>query len=176
MQPNQSPSQKPGGKKINLIIILILLLAAAGLLIASRFLGQERQGLTQEEIQRQISALPTAPPSSGTAAPPEPQAEAAGYLYIIRQGRLYGIEPLGEEREVTVDQGDGVVNVIHLQKDGFYMASSTCENQLCVGEGAVTLANWRQRVLGDSVYCLPHQLQLQLVVPQAQPDPDAPDI
>ena len=96
-------------------------------------------------------------------------------MFIILNGRIWGIEPLGEERDVTVDQGNGVTNVIHMLKDGYYMQSSTCDNQLCVTEGTVTLDNWQQRILGPCVYCLPHSLQLELVVPSATPDPNAPD-
>ena len=173
-------SQKPN-KTGNLIIILALALIAVGLLIASRFIPSPNANLSQTEIDDTIKALATeSPPLVETEAttPPENQPEqtAPGYLFIILEGRVWGIEALGEERDVTVDQGSGVVNVIHLQKDGFYMHSSTCDNQLCVGEGTVTLTNWQERILGPCVYCLPHNLQLELVVPNAERDPYAPDV
>lgn len=172
-------SQKP--KRLNnLIIILVLALVAVGLLIASRFIQSPNASLSQTEIDDTIKALTTESPvpaeAEATAAPDsQPEQTAPGYLFIILEGRVWGIEALGEERDVTVDQGSGVVNVIHLQKDGFYMESSTCDNQLCVGEGTVTLTNWQQRILGPCVYCLPHNLQLELVVPNAERDPSAPD-
>lgn len=178
-------SKKPN-KTGNILIIAILVVIAAGLLIASRFIQSPNANLSQTEIENTIQALATetpeppqadateTPETESTAAPEEKQL-AEGYLFIILNGYIYGIEPLGEERDVTVDQGNGVVNVIHLQKDGFYMQSSTCDNQLCVGEGTVTLDNWQQRILGPCVYCLPHSLQLELVVPNATPDPNAPD-
>ena len=103
-----------------------------------------------------------------------PEAEA--YLYIYLHNRLYGIVPLGEEQDMTIDQGDGVVNVVHLLPDGFYMASSTCDNQLCVMEGTVTVDNYQTRILGTSILCLPHNLDLELIVPSHTPDPNAPDI
>ena len=177
-------SKKPN-KTGNILIIAILVVIAAGLLIASRFIQSPNANLSQTEIENTIQALATETPeplpaetaqAEATEAPEAKKEELAeGYLFIILNGRVWGIEALGEERDVTVDQGDGVVNVIHLQKDGFYMASSTCDNQLCVGEGTVTLTNWQQRILGPCVYCLPHNLQLELVVPNAEPDPNAPD-
>ena len=122
------------------------------------------------------SAMPDPSPDP-TAAPRETaEAEPEAYLFILINGRVTGIEPLGEERDVTVDQGSGVVNVIHLLPDGFYVQSSTCDNQLCVTEGTVTTENYPYRFLGTHVYCLPHNLDLQLVVPSATPDPNAPDI
>ena len=180
-------SKKPN-KTGNILMIAILVVIAAGLLIASRFISSPNANLTQTEIENTIKALVTDTPEplpaetaqaaevEATHAPEAKYEELAeGYLFIILNGRVWGIEPLGEERDVTVDQGDGVVNVIHLQKDGFYMQSSTCDNQLCVGEGTVTLTNWQQRILGPCVYCLPHNLQLELVVPNAERDPNAPD-
>lgn len=180
-------SKKPN-KTGNILIIAILVVIAAGLLIASRFIPSPNANLSQTEIEDTIKALATETPeplpaetaqaaqAEATHAPEAKYEELAeGYLFIILNGRVWGIEALGEERDVTVDQGDGVVNVIHLQKDGFYMQSSTCDNQLCVGEGTVTLTNWHQRILGPCVYCLPHNLQLELVVPNAAPDPNAPD-
>ena len=175
-------NEKPRIKIANLIIIAVLVIAALGLLIASRALPSQNSGRTSQEIEAQRSALTTVAPTEGpttipetTATPEQESAAAAGYVFIIVENRVYGIEPLGEERDVTVDQGDGVVNVIHLLPDGFYMHSSTCDNQLCVTEGTVTLTNWQQRILGPCVYCLPHNLQVELVIPNAQPDPDAPD-
>ena len=189
MQNNQKPSKKT---RLNLLIPVALVVIAVGLLIASRLFLPQSSNLTQNEIEEQIASLSTPAPSAEPTLIPEEseaipavtetpsngdstEALPAGYLFIILNDRIWGIEPLGEERDVTVDQGNGVVNVIHLLPDGFYMASSTCDNQLCVGEGTVTLNNWQQRILGPCVYCLPHQLTLELVVPNAQPDPNAPD-
>ena len=179
MQNNKS------NKRSNVIIIIILAVIAAGLLIASRFIQSPNASLTRQEIEDTISAMATETPKPVQAQTPKPEETdapeekkeelAAGYLFIILNNRVWGIEPLGEERDITVDQGNGVVNVIHLQEDGFYMASSTCDNQLCVGEGTVTLTNWRERILGPDVFCLPHNLILELVIPNATPDPNAPD-
>ena len=178
---------KPGMK--NALVIGAILLVALGLIAAARFLnpGAER---SQEEIRQQIKQLaqatpaPTGSPGEGQSGTPEntpekapekaPEAEA--YLYIIVNGRISGIYAVGEEGDVTVDQGDGKVNVIHMTEKGFYMASSTCDNQLCVHQGEVTIDNYQQRILGASVLCLPNNVDLELVVPSHTPDPNAPDI
>ena len=180
---------KPGMK--NALVIGAMLLAALGLILAARFLnpGAER---SQEEINQQIEQLAHASPAP-TASPEEEQTpekeaekttdeapkkapEAEAYLYIIVNGRISGIYAVGEEGDVTVDQGNGKVNVIHVTDKGFYMASSTCDNQLCVQQGEVTIDNYQQRILGASVLCLPNNVDLELVVPSHTPDPNAPDI
>ena len=185
MQNDQSRSSEKASKKTNLIVIAAVLLLAAVLFIVSRVIPSPNEGLSNEDINSQIASLSTPAPTArvqGTTVPviqPSETAQAAdadAYLFIILNNRVWGIEPLGEEREITVDQGDGVVNVIHLLPDGFYMASSTCDNQLCVSEGTVTVDNYQRRILGTSVLCLPHHLDLELVVPSHTPDPNAPDI
>lgn len=180
-------NSRPAGK-VNFIVIGVIVIAAAALILLSGVLSNEREAPTQDDIQQQIAQLQTAAPApeTETAAPETASAEAEteaqhgavaeAYLFIILNNRVWAIEPLCEERDVTVDQGDGVVNVIHLLPDGFYMASSTCDNQLCVSEGTVTVDNYQRRILGTSVLCLPHNLDLELVVPSQTPDPNAPDI
>ena len=182
---------KPGMK--NALVIGVLLLLSLGLILAARFLnpGAER---SQEEIQQQIAELvqaspaPTALPDEGQSETPEKATEktpekatekateAEAYMYIIVNGRISGIYAVGEEGDVTVDQGNGKVNVIHMTENGFYMASSTCDNQLCVHQGEVTIDNYQQRILGASVLCLPNNVDLELIVPSHTPDPNAPDI
>ena len=170
----QNQPVKKNNGKINIIIIAVLVLAAAALLIVSRLSSSPNANLTQEEIDSKRSALTSeSPPPQETAAAGE---NAAAYLFIVLNNMLYGIEPLGEERDVTIDQGNGVENVIHLLPNGYYMHSSTCDNQLCVSEGTVTIDNYNRRILGPFVLCLPHNLQLELVIPGATPDPGAPDI
>lgn len=175
---------KPGMK--NALVIGAMLLISLGLILGTRFLlpGTER---SQEEIQRQIEELTQASPAPAASSDedtqkntpetaPEKGPEAEAYVYIIVNGRISAIYPVGEEGDVTLDQGNGRVNVVHITENGFYMASSTCDNQLCVQQGEVTTDNYQQRILGASVLCLPNNVDLELVVPSHTPDPNAPDI
>ena len=52
--------------------------------------------------------------------------------------------------------------MVHVTTDSVTMASSTCENQLCVGEGTVTLENKQSRILGGYIICLPNGVTLEL--------------
>lgn len=95
---------------------------------------------------------------------------------IYVNGQLYAEEALGKERDVTVTQPNGAENVVHLTENGFYMAKSTCTNQLCVYQGDVTEENYATRFLGTHVLCLPNRVDVELVLEANAADPDAPDI
>ena len=71
--------------------------------------------------------------------------------------------PLNADNAFRITQADGSENVVHIGKDSFYMESSNCENQNCVQQGEVTLANRETRILFNMVICLPHNLRLELV-------------
>jgi len=138
----------------NLIVIMLIAFLAIALLLLALFARPKQ---------------PDTPAQDG-------KAEAAeAFLYISVAGRIRQIEPLDRDRDVTVSQPTGEVNVIHITKNGFHMASSTCENQLCVGEGEVTVDNYQRRILGPYVLCLPNQVELQIVVPGATESPQGID-
>ena len=99
-----------------------------------------------------LAEAPTDAPASGSVsqeeepAPQESAAPAKGYQ--VR------------------DDGTEEVNLIHVTPDGFYMESSTCENQDCVNQGMVTLENRHSRILYNAVLCLPNMVSLALYTPE----------
>ncbi len=189
----ENKPKRVSGKKANWIVVATILVFAAVLMLASKLSPSRTGNVTPDDL---IAHMLTSPPSafpnetegpskvnpsdkqqaSSPSAASSKGQYADAYLVIYLNNNVWGIEPLAEERDVTLDQGDGVVNVIHLLPDGFYMKSSTCDNQLCVSQGTVTVDNYQRRILGASVLCLPHGLDLELMVPGHTPDPGAPDI
>ena len=100
-------------------------------------------------------AVPTPAPLSGS--------EVRAYLVITVDNTTYSPLPLRQEGNYTIRQEGGAkVNVIHVTPDSVTMASSTCDNQLCVGEGTVTLDNKDTRILGGYIICLPNKVTLEL--------------
>lgn len=95
-----------------------------------------------------------------TDAAPVPQS----YLLVTVGNTTY--RPLGlyTEGVFTLSQGeDGtVVNAVHVTPTSVWMESSTCDNQDCVEQGVVSLDTMNDRVLGNMIICLPHQVTLQL--------------
>ena len=71
--------------------------------------------------------------------------------------------PVGEKQTITIDQGDGKVNVIEITERGAVMHSASCKNQDCVHQGDVTLDNYNNRVLNNWIICLPNQVTIELV-------------
>lgn len=87
-------------------------------------------------------------------------------VIITVDGAEYARVPLSEPQTVTVDQGDGKVNVIRVTEQGAVMASSTCKNQQCVHMGEVTVDNWETRPNQAFIICLPNRVSVELAVKQ----------
>jgi hypothetical protein len=98
-----------------------------------------------------------------------------GNVRIFVDGALYATAHLGQAEPVVITQANGETNTVAFTKDGFYMASASCKNQLCVQQGTVTTQNYTLRAMGKQIICLPNRVVVELVVTQAAPA-DAPDI
>ena len=82
---------------------------------------------------------------------------------IVRVGQEeYARIPLSQPQQMTIEQENGAVNVLEVTSRGMMMLSSTCDNQVCVHKGEVTLDNWELKG-GAFVYCAPNQVMLELV-------------
>ena len=87
--------------------------------------------------------------------------DARAYLVMEVAGTLYEPIALTEEGRFTITRGD-MVNEIAVTKDSVTMHASTCDNQDCVLQGTVSLANRNDRVLQNMILCLPHEVILAL--------------
>ena len=56
---------------------------------------------------------------------------------ISLDGEIYGVYPLGEDREIDVTE-DGHTNHITIKDGQVSMSYSTCLNQVCVNTGAIS--------------------------------------
>lgn len=65
---------------------------------------------------------------------------------------------------VVIDQGNNMINKIHIEKDNVFMEESTCKNQLCVMQGKMSPGNIKNRPNGRYIICLPHKLTVELVL------------
>ncbi|MBQ1792647.1 MAG: NusG domain II-containing protein [Oscillospiraceae bacterium] len=156
-------------RKKDLILVLALLVLALLFLLLSR-------------TARKPAAVSPAPPPAETGMvteekPAESYADfvsetvrayfeeypAASYLFVNTGGSAYSPIPLNGDNSFRIAQQDGSENVIHIGENSFYMESSNCKNQNCVGQGEVTLENRESRPLFNMVICLPHNLSLELL-------------
>ena len=87
-------------------------------------------------------------------------------VIITVDGKEYARIPLSDPRTVTVEQKNGSVNVVEVSDHGAVMLSSTCDNQLCVNMGEVTVDNWEIRPNQQFIICLPNRVGVELAVTQ----------
>ena len=92
------------------------------------------------------------------------QAVEEDVVIISVDGREYARVPLSRPQTVTVAQENGSVNVIEVSDHGAVMHSSTCDNQLCVQMGEVTVDNWEFRPNQQFIICLPNRVSVELAV------------
>lgn len=107
-----------------------------------------------------------APKQADMAGPmPAPQTgEVRGYVVITVGNRQYGDPiPMDRDKVITIRQSDGKENKVHITPEKVYMEHSTCENQDCVGQGEITLDNYRTRILSTYVICLPNAVTIEMV-------------
>lgn len=83
---------------------------------------------------------------------------------ITLDGEVIDRVPLSAPRTVRVEQPNGAVNVVEVSDHGAVMLSSTCDNQLCVHMGEVTVDNWEFRPNQAFIICLPNRVSVELVV------------
>ncbi len=170
--------------KKNLWIIAALVLVVAAVALLSTLLPKGRTALPAVLVTDPgglVTTIAPEPAPEETAPAPEPKAdpqtggqtgndgtagsaEPRGWLLVTVDNRTYKPYPLTKTGDYTINQKrKKAVNVIHVTEDSIQMASSTCDNQNCVGEGIVTLENKADRILGNYIVCLPNGVTLELL-------------
>ena len=161
------------GKRICLLCVCAvigLLAVSAGAEKPKEAAGAASSGETVETEEAAQPAEEEAFPGE-TGETDEAPKPAKGYVLVTTPTRQ-GFLPLPEEEDyvfpLTQTLADGTVweNVIHMTPEGFYMESANCEGHDCIDEGTVTLENRKDRILGNMVICLPHQITLELYTPE----------
>ena len=171
-------------KRKDALIVAAVLVVAIVLLAVSRLLP--KTDLSQKSAQETLAPdaieyLDATAAPAETAAPvateapkqaasvvgpmPAPQtAEVKGYVVITVGNRQYGDPiPMDRDKVITVRQSDGKENKVHITPEKVYMEHSTCENQDCVGQGEITLENYKTRILSTFVICLPNAVTIEMV-------------
>ena len=134
-------------RNLLIIIILVAVIALAGVL-----------GYV---LPRQRTELEVIPPVSDS------HEGVKAYLLITIDGRTYAPYALTAPGDYVITQKKkNAKNVVHVTEDSIQMESSTCDNQICVSEGIVTVDNKSSRILGSYIMCLPNGVTLELVTPE----------
>ena len=151
-----------------MMLVVVMGITAGALAEAASDTSSVRQSLTaspQGEAIEQGEDLVQEQPYLVQITEDDP---SIGYVLVQMQNTA-GLLPLPQEGEYTktirqqMPDGSEAVNVLHITPTGFWMEESNCEGHDCIGEGEVTLENRQERILGNMVICLPHQMVVYLI-------------
>lgn len=88
--------------------------------------------------------------------------EETSFVIITVDSEEYKRVSLNDPQTVIIDI-DGKKNEVEITKEGVSMHYSSCENQLCLGQGEATLENLDTRIMGGWIVCLPNAVTIELV-------------
>lgn len=166
-------------KKQNLLVlgIAVALIAAVAIFAAvapqTRTISENAPSVIATEIPSATEApaateAPDEEEASETAEPAQTDAPPVNaYLVVSVRGALYEPLPLAGEGSFVIKQDENTTNTVHVTPDSVWMEHSTCDNQDCVDQGTVSLDNMESRVLSNMIICLPNEVILELVPPEA---------
>ena len=77
-------------------------------------------------------------------------------------GKQYRQVRADDYQTITIDQGDGKVNVVVIDETGVRMESSTCKNQLCVHHAAIDPNKIGEVELDNWIICMPNGVSVEV--------------
>jgi hypothetical protein len=96
--------------------------------------------------------------ASRLLAPQGSDAEITIYV----GGEVYAKVLADDYQTITVDQGDGKVNVLVIDESGVHMESSTCKNQICVNHRVIDPRKTDELLLDRWIVCLPNGVAVEV--------------
>ena len=103
--------------------------------------------------------------ASRLLAPKTPSATVT----IFVGGTQYQQVRADDYQTITIDQGDGKVNVVVIDERGVRMESSTCKNQICVHHATIDPNNADQLLLDNWIVCLPNGVTVEVTPAGEEP-------
>ena len=152
---------------------LIVILSAAGLALALLILS--RSGLLSPKAPPKNQTAPDITvfkQNEGTAQAAKEvslwteeskRSPANAYLRVSVNNRMYEPIPLEEDFSVDIKREGGYHNLVIVESGVVSMMFSTCDNQLCVHQGQVSLDNRDLRALYNQIVCLPNEVLLEVL-------------
>ena len=90
-----------------------------------------------------------------------PQSTGARVTVYVGDA-VYAEVAADDYQTITIDQGDGKVNVVIIDEDGVHMESSTCKNQICVHHGVIDPQQANELLLDNWIVCLPNGVSVEV--------------
>ena len=93
--------------------------------------------------------------------------EKSGEMVTIYVGsEVYQTVAADDYQTITIDQGDGKVNVVVIDESGVRMESSTCKNQICVHHSTIDPHAVDDLLLDRWIVCLPNAVSVEVSGPE----------
>jgi len=90
-----------------------------------------------------------------------PQSTGARVTVYVGDA-VYAEVAADDYQTITIDQGDGKVNVIVIDESGVRMDSSTCKNQICVHHSVIDPHQANELLLDNWIVCLPNGVSVEV--------------
>lgn len=87
---------------------------------------------------------------------------AGATVTVYVGGTVYQKAGASDYQTITIDQGNGKVNVVVIDESGVYMKSSTCKNQICVRHGTIDPGSADELLLDHWIVCLPNGVSVEV--------------
>lgn len=152
---------------------LIVILSAAGLALVLLVLSKsgllapkaspKNQTAPDITVLKQKEGTAEAAKEVPLCAEESKRSPGSAYLRVSVNNRMYEPIPLDEGFSVDIKREGGYHNLVIAEAGVVSMMFSTCDNQLCVHQGQVSLANRDLRALYNQIVCLPNEVLLEVL-------------
>jgi len=89
-------------------------------------------------------------------------APSGATVTIYLHGEVYASVSADDYQTITIDQGDGRVNVVVIDESGVRMEHSTCKNQICVKHGTIDPYDTDGLELDNWIICMPNGVAVEV--------------
>ena len=89
-------------------------------------------------------------------------ASSGATVTVYVGGEEYAKVRADDYQTITIDQGDGKVNVLVIAENDVHMESSTCKNQICVHHSPINPSNADELLLDNWIVCLPNGVSVEV--------------
>jgi hypothetical protein len=89
--------------------------------------------------------------------------DSVAMVTIYVGGEVYARVPADDYQTITIDQGNGMMNVVVIDESGVRMESSTCKNQICVKQGTIDTHHHSDDImLNNWIICMPNGVSIEV--------------
>jgi hypothetical protein len=89
-------------------------------------------------------------------------ASSGATVTVYVGGKEYAKVRADDYQTITIDQGDGKVNVLVIAENDVHMESSTCKNQICVHHSPIDPQLADELLLDHWIVCLPNGVSVEV--------------